>query len=109
MTQQIIETKPPLNVKIDDLKILRQIDGQMKIQQTKSTKKENVDEIHSESEFLRRENERLRLELNLYQTEISVLRGERDSLMKTISKLDIELTQAEYQRVADQQKTVKKK
>ena len=71
--------------------------------------KENVEEIQSESELLRRENERLRAELKVQQTEITVLRGERDSLMKTISKLDIELTQAEYQRVAEQQKSVVKK
>ena len=56
-----------------------------------------------ELEKLRLENERLTSELTSYKTELTVLRGERDSLMQTISKLDIELTQAEYQRIAQQQ------
>jgi chromosome segregation ATPase len=66
------------------------------------------EDVSSQFESLRLENERLRCELNTHQTEISVLRGERDSLMKTISKLDIELTQAEYQRIAQQQPSIPK-
>lgn len=49
------------------------------------------------------ENERLRSELNAQKQEIVVLRGERDSLMKTISKLDVELTQSEHRRLTQQQ------
>jgi chromosome segregation ATPase len=61
-----------------------------------------------QAEMVRIENERLRSELNAHKKEITVLRGERDSLMNTISKLDIELTQAEQQRIAQQQPTGKK-
>jgi chromosome segregation ATPase len=50
----------------------------------------------------RLENERLRTELNTHKKEITVLRAERDSLMNTISKLDIELTEAEHKRLAQQ-------
>ena len=76
-----------------------------------SRSNENVAELQ---EKLRRidetriENERLRSELNAHKKEITVLRGERDSLMNTISKLDIELTQAEHQRIAQQQQSTKK-
>lgn len=56
-----------------------------------------------QADLMRSENERLRSELNAHKQEIVVLRGERDSLMKTISKLDIELTQSEHQRLAQQQ------
>lgn len=56
-----------------------------------------------QADSMRLENERLRSELNAHKQEIVVLRGERDSLMKTISKLDIELTQSEHQRLAQQQ------
>ena len=58
-----------------------------------------------QAEVIRLENERLRSELNTHKKEITVLRGERDSLMKTISKLDIELTQSEHQRVAQLQQS----
>ena len=61
------------------------------------------------TESLRLENERLRSELTSAQTETFVLRGERDSLMKTISKLDIELTQAEYRRASQQQQQQQQK
>ncbi len=60
-----------------------------------------------QAEMIRLENERLRSELNAHKKEITVLRGERDSLMNTISKLDIELTQAEHQRTAQQQQQQK--
>jgi hypothetical protein len=93
--------------------VLRQIDGQIIIRNNEkqiissllqsnsnNTSNENLREL----ELLRTENERLRSELNTHKREISVLRGERDSLMSTICKLDIELTQAEYQRLAQQQK-----
>jgi len=61
-----------------------------------------------QAEMVRIENDRLRSELNAHKKEITVLRGERDSLMNTISKLDVELTQAEQQRIAQQQPTGKK-
>jgi hypothetical protein len=61
-----------------------------------------------QAEMIRLENERLRSELNAHKKEITVLRGERDSLMNTISKLDIELTQAEHQRTAQQQQQQQK-
>ncbi|CAF1478266.1 unnamed protein product [Rotaria sp. Silwood1] len=54
-------------------------------------------------EIFRLENERLHSELNTWKTEICVLHSECDSLINTIVKLDIELTQAEYERLAQQQ------
>lgn len=54
-------------------------------------------------ETFRLENERLRSELNNYKTDVAILRGERDTLMNTVSKLDIELTQAQYQQISQQQ------
>lgn len=68
-----------------------------------SDSKENLEKLSREAEFLRCENERLRGELNLHQIEINVLRGERDSLMKTISKLDVALTEAEFHRISQQE------
>ena len=56
-----------------------------------------------QSDLLQLENDRLRAELSAYKSEIEVLGGERDSLMNTISKLDVELTRAEHQNVAEQQ------
>jgi hypothetical protein len=56
-----------------------------------------------QAEMIQLENERLRSELNAHKKEITVLRGERDSLMKTIAKLDVELTQAENQRITQKQ------
>jgi predicted nuclease with TOPRIM domain len=71
--------------------------------QTKSNDNNNdLQEKVRQAETTRLENERLRSELNAHKQEITVLRGERDSLMNTISKLDIELTQAEHQRIAQQ-------
>ena len=124
-----MELKPPLKIHIERLNLTRQIDGQIIIEkltnqsektnflfrfnfnrnsfldesniETKS--KENLDEINRQTEFFRLENERLRAELVNNQTEITVLRGERDSLMKTISKLDVALTQAEYLRLSQQE------
>ncbi|CAF3948026.1 unnamed protein product, partial [Rotaria sp. Silwood2] len=69
----------------------------------------DVQEKLREAEMIRLENERLRSELNTHKKEINVLRGERDSLMNTISKLDIELTQAEHQRMVQQQPQQKPK
>ncbi|CAF3642084.1 unnamed protein product, partial [Rotaria sp. Silwood2] len=68
-----------------------------------STSTDNINEKLQRLEIFRLENERLRSELNTCKTEISVLRSERDSLMNTIAKLDIELTEAECQRLAHQQ------
>ena len=58
-----------------------------------------------QAETVRLENERLRSELNAHKKEINVLRGERDSLIQTISKFDAELTQAEHQRSNQPQPT----
>ncbi len=97
--------------------ILRQIDGRIIIRDNKkqivsslpqSSSNNDSQENLRELELLRVENERLRSELNIYKTEMTVLRGERDSLMNTISKLDIELTHAEYQSVSQQQQLWKK-
>lgn len=100
-------------MKIADLNVIRQIDGQVLIQKASeqgeaknalpSPSKEIGQEVARQTESLRLENDRLHAELTSSQTEIYVLRGERDSLMKTISKLDIELTQAEYRRASQQQ------
>ncbi len=101
-----------MKVKIECMHILRQIDGQVIIRDDKkqsiplSTQSNSNDDSQKhlqQLELLRLENERIRSELNAHKTEITVLRGERDSLMNTISKLDIELTQAEYQRTSQQQ------
>jgi hypothetical protein len=101
-----------MKVNIECMHILRQIDGQVIIQddqkQIKSTTNDDSSENVRQVELLRIENERLRLELNTHKTEITVLRGERDSLMNTISKLDIELTQAEQQHMSKQQQPRKK-
>ncbi|CAF5082928.1 unnamed protein product [Rotaria magnacalcarata] len=69
----------------------------------------DIEEKLREAQLARLENERLRAELNAHKNEITVLRGERDSLMNTISKLDIELTQAEHQRIVQQQQQPRKK
>lgn len=69
----------------------------------------DVDEKLRQADMIRLENERLRAELNAHKKEITVLRGERDSLMNTISKLDIELTQAEHQRMVQQQQKPRKR
>ncbi len=102
-----------MKVKIECMHILRQIDGQVIIQddqkQIKSTTNDDSSENARQVELLRIENERLRSELNTHKTEITVLRGERDSLMNTISKLDIELTQAEQQHMSQQQQQPRKK
>ncbi len=77
--------------------------------QSKSKNDDNdLQEKLKQAEMIQIENERLRSELNAHKKEITVLRGERDSLMNTISKLDIELTQAEQKRIAQQQPTGKK-
>lgn len=94
--------------------IRREIDGQVCIQSATDPSQENSsqaiipeqssqvqrqrEERLRELEQMRAENEKLRSEIKTQKNEISVLRGERDSLMKTISKLDVELTEAEYQR-----------
>jgi len=104
-----------MKVNIESMHILRQIDGQVIVRDDKkqnipsSTQSNSNDDSQKQLELLRLENERLRSELNAHKTEITVLRGERDSLMNTISKLDIELTQAEYQRTSQQQQKPRKK
>ena len=74
---------------------------------SQSNSNNDLDEKLQQFETIRLENERLHAELNAYKTEINVLRGERDSLMNTISKLDIELTQAEYQRISQKRSSEK--
>ncbi|CAF3503531.1 unnamed protein product [Rotaria sp. Silwood1] len=110
------EINPPTKVNIKRLHVIRQIDGQIMIQTSKNeddstntipSKSSNDDNDMQEklrqAEMIRLENERLRSELNAHKKEINVLRSERDSLMNTISKLDIELTQAEHRRLTQQQ------
>jgi predicted nuclease with TOPRIM domain len=50
-----------------------------------------------QAETIQLENERLRSELDAHKKQITVLSGERDSLIETISKLNVELTPAEQQ------------
>lgn len=93
-----------MNVNIESLHLLRQINGQVIIRDDRKETQSNSDNNNSNDfERLRSENERLRSELNAQKTEITLLRGERDSLITTIAKLDTELTQAEYQRFTQQQ------
>ncbi|CAF4699612.1 unnamed protein product [Rotaria sp. Silwood1] len=117
IAQTHIATKPPIKMIIEYMHIFRQMDGKIIVRKTddnddkkqtipslpQSNSNDDVNEKLQQLEIFRLENERLRSELNTCKTEINVLRGERDSLMNTISKLDIELTQAEYQRLAQQQ------
>ncbi|CAF2516182.1 unnamed protein product [Rotaria sp. Silwood2] len=116
-TQTPIAMKPPIKMIIECMHILRQIDGKIIVRKMnnnddkkqiipslpQSTSTDNINEKLQRLEIFRLENERLRSELNTCKTEISVLRSERDSLMNTIAKLDIELTEAECQRLAQQQ------
>lgn len=105
------DLKPPLKIFLEKLHLRREIDGHIHVQnsevssQTKSFQS-NVehDEKRRELERMKIENEKLRSELKTQKNEINILRGERDSLMKTISKLDVELTEAEYQRTSQVQK-----
>jgi len=92
-------------VNIESLHLLRQINGQVIIRddQKLSELRTNTDDNTQELERLRNENERLRSELTIQKTDIVLLRGERDSLITTIARLDSELTQAEYQRFSQQQ------
>jgi chromosome segregation ATPase len=85
------------------------MDGQIIIRDDKKSTTDNSNNNSQQFELLRTENERLRAELTSQKTEITVLRGERDSLMHTITKLDIELTQAEYQRASQQQQQQQQK
>ncbi|CAF1407999.1 unnamed protein product, partial [Didymodactylos carnosus] len=48
------------------------------------------------------ENSRLETELDAHKQEIISLRQERDALLSTISKLDVELTRSEYIRLQQQ-------
>ncbi|CAM4823866.1 unnamed protein product [Rotaria magnacalcarata] len=119
----VVQTKPPIEMIIECMNLLRKIDGKVLIRTTinnddkkqivpSSAQSSITDDINGklqELELFRHENERLRSELSSNKTEITVLRGERDSLMHTISKLDIELTKAEYQRLAQQQQQPRKK
>ena len=59
---------------------------------------DNFHEKLRQLEYFRLENERLQSELDAQKVEIVILRRERDSLVNTVSKLDTELTEAEYQR-----------
>ncbi|CAF4301946.1 unnamed protein product, partial [Adineta steineri] len=54
-------------------------------------------------EIFRLENEQLRSELETQKKEKNILLRERDSLVQTVSKLDSELTKAEYQRISQVQ------
>ncbi|CAF4082866.1 unnamed protein product, partial [Rotaria sordida] len=115
--QTVVDIKPPIEVIIECMHILRQMDGKMIVRKTndnddkkqitpslpQSNSNDDINEKLQQLEIFRLENERLHSELNTHKTEIRVLRSERDSLMSTISKLDIELTEAEYQRFAQQQ------
>ncbi|CAF3325657.1 unnamed protein product [Rotaria socialis] len=114
--EAMAEIKPPVKVTIARMHILRQKDGHIMIQTLENEgesikampSKSNsdyadIEEKLREAQLTQLENERLRAELNAHKNEITVLRGERDSLMNTISKLDIELTQAEHQRMVQQQ------
>ncbi|CAF1100558.1 unnamed protein product [Rotaria sordida] len=115
--QTVVDIKPPIEVIIECMHILRQMDGKVIVRKTndnddkkqitpslpQSNSNDDINEKLQQLEIFRLENERLHSELNTHKTEIRVLRSERDSLMSTISKLDIELTEAEYQRFAQQQ------
>ena len=92
---------------IECLHVLRQSDGRVIIRDDRKPRASNPPD-HSEKnleefERLRNENARLRGELDAQKKDIIILSGERDSLMQAISKLDIELTEAEYQRQQQQQ------
>ncbi len=100
-----------MKVNVERVHILRQIDGQVIIRDHKqqilsslppSTSDNDADENLRQLKLLRLENEQLRSQLTTHQTEINVLRGERDCLMHTISKLDSELTRVEHQCVSQQ-------
>ena len=107
-----------MKVNIKCMHVVRKLDGELVIETSEqemnsntlqtNINNENKDtkEKLRQAEILQLENERLRSDLNAHQKEISVLRGERDSLMHTISKLDIELTQSEHQRIAQQQQQI---
>ncbi|CAF1314302.1 unnamed protein product [Adineta ricciae] len=105
-TQTTSDPKPPIKVDIEYLHALRQIDGQLIIQKTnpheeKKSDVNSADNFHEklrQLEYFRLENERLQSELDAQKVEIVILRRERDSLVNTVSKLDTELTEAEYQR-----------
>ena len=108
-TEAFVESKPPLKVNIESMRILRQMNGQIIIRDDQKPAADTVRDNSPDLQLLRTENERLRAELTAQKTEITVLRGERDSLMHTISKLDIELTQAEFQRASQQQQLQQQK
>ncbi len=64
---------------------------------------EDLNEKLQQLELFRLENGQLRSELDTQKTELDVLRNERDSLVNTISKLNSELIQAEYQLLSQLQ------
>lgn len=117
-TKAVVQIKRPVQLNIESMHILRHINGQIIFRDDKKSMlplleqqshSENYsEEVLQELEFLRLENERIRSELNTQKTELTLLRSERDSLTNTISKLDIELTQAEYLRIAQQQQQPRK-
>lgn len=116
-TDAIVEPKPPVKIYLEQIHLRRELDGQINVpsvvdaSQTNPSSSTRInaerDEKMREYERLRMENEKLRSEMKVKKNEINVLRGERDSLMKTIAKLDVELTEAEYQRSNQMQKTKK--
>lgn len=96
-----------MNLNIECLHVLRQSDGRVIIrdsrQQVASNPPDDFEKNLRELELLRSENARLRAELDTQKNEVTILNGERDSLMQAVSQLDIELTQAEFQRQQQQQ------
>ncbi|CAF0787726.1 unnamed protein product [Adineta steineri] len=114
-THAIVEPKPPVKINIEGLHILRQIDGQLIIHKSNSNDQKNQSLLESNSnnddleeklrqlEIFRLENEQLRSELETQKKEKNIILRERDSLVKTVSKLDSELTKAEYQRISQVQ------
>ncbi|CAF3454232.1 unnamed protein product [Rotaria sp. Silwood1] len=115
--QTVVDIKPPIEMIIECMHIFRQIDGKVIVRKTndndnkkkiisslsQSNSNDVINKKLQQLEIFRLENERLHSELNTWKTEICVLHSECDSLINTIVKLDIELTQAEYERLAQQQ------
>lgn len=102
-TDAVVEPKPSMKIYLEKMHIRREIDGRVNVPNSvESGQQDSAPPARSDAELerLRMENEKLRSDLQAQKNEISVLRGERDSLMKTISKLDVELTEAEYQRTS---------
>ena len=79
-TEAVTETKPPMKIHLDQLHVLRQIDGEVLIQNSgrhsSSALLVSLVVLDS-SDDLRRENERLREELKAQKNEILALRDNR--------------------------------